>query len=457
MSILGLTSSKTFDDGSFYSQNDRRQIFHNHPNGAATLTGLLSLMDTEATDNPNFGWFEKRMVQIRTTVGTSGVPLTASGGSTSIGSPADMTAETVYRLLVASSADFKPTNVIWIKDVLVTGGSSDIRGMVTTIVDATHIEFMLQESVDDVINTATTSTGIAGNDVFCLGTANAEGGQSGTGRLILPINPNNYTQIFRDSINFTATSLKIPANFDKTGIYKEKARDSALDHMIGMEKAFLFGSKSIINITDPTTGEAVPRRTTGGIMWYLNEYEKAGGGALGYRPNGLALTANTDEEKRIINISDGSITYEFWLDLVERVFRRTNNKSFEKLVLCGSGVLRALNTLIELSLVTVNKNMTAEHTYGMNVTTVETPFGVLHFKSHPLFTEDATLRYSALITDVGELRYRSLNDRDTTLIPNRQNNDVDGRKDEWLTEAGLEVRFPESHMLIHNLQTITKS
>ena len=41
--------------------------------------------------------------------------------------------------------------------------------------------------------------------------------------------------------------------------------------------------------------------------------------------------------------------------------------------------------------------------------------------------------------------------RDTELLKNRQNNDEDLRKDEWLTEAGLELRFPESHMYLQNV------
>jgi len=42
----------------------------------------------------------------------------------------------------------------------------------------------------------------------------------------------------------------------------------------------------------------------------------------------------------------------------------------------------------------------------------------------------------------GSLRCRPLGNRDTTLLPNRQDDDKDGKKDIWLTEAGLENRFP---------------
>jgi hypothetical protein len=79
----------------------------------------------------------------------------------------------------------------------------------------------------------------------------------------------------------------------------------------------------------------------------------------------------------------------------------------------------------------------------------------VHFKTHPLFSQDTTLRNDGLLLDVQNLKFRALNDSDTTLLANRQPRDYDGRKDEWLTEAGLEVNFPESNMYIKNLQVIT--
>ena len=38
--------------------------------------------------------------------------------------------------------------------------------------------------------------------------------------------------------------------------------------------------------------------------------------------------------------------------------------------------------------------------------------------------------------------------RDTQIITNVQNNNVDGRKDIVLTEAGLEIQLPETHTLL---------
>jgi hypothetical protein len=97
----------------------------------------------------------------------------------------------------------------------------------------------------------------------------------------------------------------------------------------------------------------------------------------------------------------------------------------------------------------------SNETYGMDLTCVQTVHGKVWFKSHPLLTERSDQNYNALILDVGNLRYRYLNDSDTQLLKNRQNPGEDRRRDEWLTECGLEVRFPESHLYLKNFQTIT--
>lgn len=458
-SILGLVSGKTFTDNSFLSLNDRRRVFHQYPNGAASLTGLLSLMETEATDNAEFGWFEKRYVQTQTILSAGGgdAPFSPTGSNTASASPLSLAAGTVYRINVADTSQFRVTQVIHIQRLPLTNSTFiDVRGTVTEIVNSTHLEFRCLEAAALVLNTTNTITsgtkGPVNAVVVPIGTSVEEGGSStGNGRLTIPCNPTNYTQIFRTPFSFTNTALQQPTNFDKTGIYREKAKDNCVDHMTEIEKAILFGTKSLATAT-AADGEDVPIRTTGGVEYFLRQWEVA---ASIYRgSSSSALTADTDDEKRIIDNVTGTMTKAVFNSYIERAFRVTNNKSYEKLVLCGSGVLTTINDLIEARIV-VNKNMPAESTFGMNVTSIETPHGVLHFKSHPLFTEVSNWRYMMMILDVQNMRFRPLNNRDTMLRRGIQANDADRRKDEWLTEAGLEVRKPEANMIIKNFQAVT--
>jgi hypothetical protein len=458
--ILGLISGKIFADKGFYSLNDRRRVFYDYPNGGAPLTGLLSLTETEDSDNPQFGWFEKRFRQAESTlIEASGqAPFSASGSNTASASPLALVAGTTYRLKVADSSSFLPGQVIWIMDLPKNGGGLvQVRGLVNSIVSATALEFEALEAVADILNTTNLVTGSpagpVGATLHVIGHSVSEGSISGNSVYLPPINPSNYTQIFRTAFSFTRTALKSPTVFDKTGLYKDRAKDACLTHMTQIEKALMFGPRRAWTVN--VGGDDVPQRTTGGVIQFLQDWEavnsiyRGGTGAP-------AITSDANENKRIITNATGAMTKATYDTYLERLFRVTNNKAFEKICLCGSGHLAALNALIEAKVVT-NKNMGAESTYGMNVVTVETAFGIVHFKQHPLFSQIQGLRYAGLYLDVGNLRYRALNDSDTTLCKEIQNNDYDGRKDEWLTEAGLECRMPESHMFIQNVQQITLS
>jgi hypothetical protein len=60
-----------------------------------------------------------------------------------------------------------------------------------------------------------------------------------------------------------------------------------------------------------------------------------------------------------------------------------------------------------------------------------------------------------LFLDVRNLKYVYVTGRDTELLTERQPNNADYRQDEWLSECGLEVRFPESHLYLQNVRSYT--
>ena len=49
--------------------------------------------------------------------------------------------------------------------------------------------------------------------------------------------------------------------------------------------------------------------------------------------------SDADDDKRIINNTAGTLTPKRTRGMLERVFRRCNNRAQQKLVLCGSGFL----------------------------------------------------------------------------------------------------------------------
>ena len=86
----------------------------------------------------------------------------------------------------------------------------------------------------------------------------------------------------------------------------------------------------------------------------------------------------------------------------------------------------------------------------MPITAISTAFGTLNFVAHPLFRGHA--EDIAAVIDMNNVKYRCLSgngvNRDTFVETNIQDNSVDGRKDQIITECGLEVALPETHALL---------
>jgi hypothetical protein len=202
-----------------------------------------------------------------------------------------------------------------------------------------------------------------------------------------------------------------------------------------------------------SSGETVPQYLTGGILWYLEQYEAADSVYRG-GTGAAAVTADTDDNKRIIVNAGGTLSVKTYDNYLERLFRNTNNVANEKLVLCGSGFLKTVNQMYE-SRSCLDSKLPMTDTFGWDVVKHTTPFGTIYYKSHPLFNRNTTLRYNALFLDVQNLKYRYVIGRDTKLFKDRGANDFDGRRDEWLTEAGLELIQPDSCMYMQNVRDYT--
>lgn len=439
MPILGLMDAEKFSSQRF--KNVRRSVFYHYPNGAAPLTGILSALKEEKTNDPEFKWFEKRLLDQLTATATANAdgPFTATGGdSNKTTSGWSDNANTVIRVKTVSNGTdvLRVGHVVEIPGVATTSTPINIKGVVTSIVSTEKFEIRLLEAVANAKNT----TAENGLQVRVIGSSFAEGSTDiSRGIYNLPTEIGNYTQIFRTPFTITGTALKTSARFDETGVYKDMAKENSVYNMLEIEKALLFGTKTLY------TGGTTPVRTTGGVLWFLQQWEA--GTAYG----NTAASADTDDNKRIIANAGGTLSEKQYDSLLERVFRVTNNTVNEKLVLCGSGFLGVINQLYKSKTV-LNSDLPMTDTYGMNVVRHLTPFGTIYYKTHPLMTQNPALRNNALILDVGNLIYRFLDGRDTELLKNRQANDADHRKDEWLTECGLELRFPESHMYIQNVQ-----
>ena len=452
MAILGLMTAEQIS--SYRPKNVRRSVFYMYPNGTAPLVGLLSLMKDEVTNDPEFKWWEKRMVEQRTTMAYisttvsfySAVDSTFITWTTATGN-FTMSQGTQYGVKVATSgtAQFRVGMLIRFFVIDTGAASNEAHGHIT-YVDATNnrLAFVCTKAptVDVDYDASTT-----GREILAIGSAQAEGAQSVSSTAGLstlevyntPVNPANYTEIYTANWQITGTAGKTAIWYDTRGVDLDQAKEAAVNHSRNMEYSFIFGEKyeRAVTATNVT-------RYTGGVLYFLRLWE------AGSTYGNTAATSDTDDTKRIIANTTGTLSRKTYNKYLERVFRFNRNKQGELLCLCGNGFM---NTLAEMyaGSQTFTATMPSKETFGMAVTGHTTSFGTVYYKTHPLFNLNSTLMYNGLFIDIPCIKYRSLSGRDTTLRKNLQPNNADYVEDGWLTEAGLEVNSPESHLYLQNV------
>jgi len=470
---LGLISSETIQG--YWMRNTRRRIFHDYPNGTAPLTGLLSLQESEDTPIPEFGWQEKRWQAMRTTsvagpnaAGSKSGPFATAGSSTQSGDTNgnfDLAQFASLRVYVADGSVFRENQVVKLFRVgtgdpgPAASGTVDVSGRVLLVQNTAaphYIEISVLQPYANLLNVAAVANNL---ELYVIGTAYAEGAGTGGGRIKFPYEAANYTQIFKTAFELSRTALKAPLTYDKSGVYEEALSDNGIDHLAQLEFAAFFGERSKTTKVDSETGDSVSLRTTGGLRWYLDQWEKgsiANGGAIDYgQPNVYAESDwRTFTNKRVLKLAGATITKADFNEINSRVFEKTNASDWSKLCLCGPGYLNKVTDMFERSIQFTSLRESTHKGFDFELVKHNSNSGTVYYKTHPLFN-DPLMRNSAFYLDLGYLGYRPLSDSDTDIQQMVQNPGADKRKDQWLTEAGFEVRFPEAHMYVENLGGIS--
>ena len=259
-------------------------------------------------------------------------------------------------------------------------------------------------------------------------------------------NDYGYTQIFKTAAEMTNTS--------RATVYRGYADEWARiwnlklrEHKVDIERAMLFGqraSQSNIQYTEGVVGHIVKNGTA-----------VVDDSALSYSSGAPYFRSCAQSE----------LTYDRLLSDFEVVFDPARGGSSNKLGLAGFQVITFFNKLAGFSKQTAligRDPDDAESTnpfqydiqnikgsFGHSLMKIDTVYGSLSMVKEPLFRGFST-GYLAMV-DLDHIAYRPLVgngvNRDTSITTNVQQADEDLRKDMILTEAGLEVTLPETHML----------
>jgi len=282
----------------------------------------------------------------------------------------------------------------------------------------------------------------AGAKAQVVGSAFAEGGTDPEGWKDEMYDREGYAQIFKTAIPMFSGTAMATRYRGKADEYKRVWQSKLMEHKMDIEHAMLFGVGS-----DDSTASG-PVRRSWGILPYTERYGK------------------------VESFTYASSSYDDFLTAMEDVFAPETGNSGNKLVLASRKVISWFNKLggdsflgntVALGQVSAGTPSNAygsnafkldvqnvKGAFGHNVSQVNTIYGNLNLVAEPLLRgmhEDY-----AIMIDLANVAYRPLAgngvNRDTHIITNVQNNNVDGRKDIVMTEAGLEISLPETHTIL---------
>lgn len=373
--------------------NFRETILWRQPNGMTPLTALLSRMDSESTDDPEFAWWEEQLgsIRVQETTGlaanTGSTALTCSGGGVSNLVPGDV-------MLVEKADQVSYDNEL----VIVATVVSDTAG---TLARA---------------QAGTTVAAIPANAYLTkIGNVFAEGTGVPNSSTRNPTKAKNYCQIFKTSYEVTNTAKKTKA---RTGdALKNDKKRKMFDHSISLEWGFIFGKAY-----ETTGSNGKPLRFTGGLRSFIT--------------TNVTVFATTPTDTTFMNA-------------IYPVFDYTSTGAGdERLVIAGNGALNALNLMVKnMSATRINYDGDIKF-YGMSLQKWTIPQGRLFIKTHPLLNTHPRYTNSMFVINPSALVYRYM--RDTDFEDNTQQKGQDSTQGRWLTECGLEVHHERSMAYIGN-------
>lgn len=382
-------------------KNFREMILWRSPQGQAPLTALLSKMGSEATDDPEFSWWEEELNQMRAQV------FFTTGFSTTD------TNLTLRTTLAVDGLDLVPGDILLVEKPIATGVYDHELVVVSSVTSSSVI----------IVARAFAGSAAApiANNTFLtkIGNTFAEGSGSPVVSTRNPTKFFNYCQLFKTAYENTKTLAKTKM---RTGDpLKNDRKRKMFDHSVALENAFLFGRRSEV-----TGANGKPQRTSAGILQQLQ---------LG-NPTSIFAFSTTPTVNSI-------------LDNLYQIWDYESEAGSERIAFCGNN---ALNTLNKVANAASNTRLNFDGyvtLYGMKLMRWILPQGEIYLKTHPLFNTHGRFTNDMLVLDPTVLKYRYL--RDTDFQDNIQANDADTQKGQWLTEAGLELHHAKTCKWLSNM------
>ena len=433
--FLGVVSSEDWADD--IKANDwTAQLFRLYPNGglfddgAIPITGITAAAgNTTETKSSKFYWFDKALAaQACNITANTFVHVDAAL------SVPYLTAYTAYD--AAAGVVLYITVPIAFMDECVKGydvlltDTSDDRAMIrAAIIDLSAINATYGALIVKTYNadSASADYNIGTCDrVIIMGSSFPEGSPMPPGMHYDPTEYYNYTGISKNAVEQTGTAMQEELRTEAG--YSEDIREQGELHSIGEEWKCIFGYRSFTE-TDPETKK--PKRTSMGCLEFIDTYNE---------------DMHIDWRRTVTYAGQKWVQGgAAWME--DFLADYSIYAPSDVFVPCGNLVLKAVNDLAKYMGYVQLKSRDVD--FGLKIHTWETPYMDIHFKPHPLFARETSLKRAAMFFHPKNLIRRPLRGRDTAFLPDINfdkggENAVDTKKEGWRTECGWQfLRAPQ--------------
>lgn len=376
-------------------------------NVGTTLFGLMSRLKNEPSETVDFRWFEREPVA-RTVYSQAAVASTVTATGFTFDDNASVPA-TVYGIVQpgVTLKNNRTGEVVRVTSVVATSSS------------------LCTASVERAFDG--TAANVNDNDAWTVLTlAKDEGADPAIAVFEQAETKTNYIQTFNSTV-FLANAFKgSKLRTDIEGPLKER-RVQALERIArDIELAYLFGKAST------KTGTNGNIYFTGGIKAAVDATVALTGGAN-------ALNGGAGSGTSLANVN---AWFQSFMTL----------GSDSKLFLCGPLTYAAFSTYANSG--TNGYRITGVETvFGMNITTVNTPFGTLDLAMHPLFKEIDDLNDWGVVVDLAHVVQKVM--EPLFLEPNIQTPGQDSYKEQFRAKYGLKLKFAEAFGYCYDFSKIT--
>jgi hypothetical protein len=256
-----------------------------------------------------------------------------------------------------------------------------------------------------------------GDELEVLATAHEDGAAHQLERSVVETAEFNFNQIVRTGISFTGRQMNTDF-FSGSDVASERAW-AAIEHSKSLEKTAFFGVRST-----RAGANGKLQTTCGGLEYFI-------------KTNILDLGGNAPSLR----------TIDEWLEWAMRLGKGGNEDGNATKMLFHSGRWGTTWDWFGKDRI---QTVSEEKVFGLSVRKYISTHGTLLLTKSPSLEGGEQSGYAFLV-DLNHVSLRPHQGRNTKLYKNRQNPDVDGEMDEYITDFGLQVEAEYAHGLIKGL------